>query len=174
MVLLGFACDEGARRNKGRVGAAGAPLAMRKLLANTAWHLSRPVHDGGDLACEDGDLDAAHDRLAERVAARWIWGHFPWCWGRSRGGLSAAGRPQSPSGRQGAGSGSSTSMPLTCAMKRRSWQAQALPFFQIAGQLRRSGTTFHYACLGVAETANTKPCLPAAMNWACGMCWTRR
>jgi formiminoglutamase len=39
VVLLGFACDEGVRRNKGRVGAAGAPLAVRKLLANTAWHL---------------------------------------------------------------------------------------------------------------------------------------
>ncbi|TNI77760.1 formimidoylglutamase, partial [Aeromonas sobria] len=26
VVLLGFACDEGVRRNKGRVGAAGAPL----------------------------------------------------------------------------------------------------------------------------------------------------
>ena len=33
VVLLGFACDEGVRRNKGRVGAAGAPLAVRKLLA---------------------------------------------------------------------------------------------------------------------------------------------
>ena len=40
VVLLGFACDEGVRRNKGRIGAAGAPLAVRKLLANTAWHLN--------------------------------------------------------------------------------------------------------------------------------------
>ena len=68
VVLLGFACDEGVRRNKGRVGAAGAPLAVRKLLANTAWHLGQPVYDGGDVRCEDGDLDAAHGRLAERVA----------------------------------------------------------------------------------------------------------
>mgnify|MGYP003495306083 CR=1 FL=1 len=27
VVLLGFACDEGVRRNKGRVGTAAAPLA---------------------------------------------------------------------------------------------------------------------------------------------------
>ena len=77
VALLGFACDEGVRRNKGRVGAAGAPLAIRKLLANSAWHLTRPVYDSGDLTCDDGDLDAAHARLAERVASLLDEGHFP-------------------------------------------------------------------------------------------------
>ena len=30
VVLLGYACDEGVRRNGGRVGAAGGPAAVRK------------------------------------------------------------------------------------------------------------------------------------------------
>lgn len=31
---MGFACDEGVKRNAGRPGAAGAPDALRKALAN--------------------------------------------------------------------------------------------------------------------------------------------
>ena len=116
VVLLGFACDEGVRRNKGRVGAAAAPLAIRKLLANTAWHLGRPVHDGGDVRCENGDLDAAHDRLAERVARALDLGHFPLVLGGATRWPSAAGAASIAIWAARAGSGSSTSMPtLTCA-----------------------------------------------------------
>ena len=40
IALLGFACDEGVRRNQGRVGAAEGPVALRRALANVAWQLS--------------------------------------------------------------------------------------------------------------------------------------
>ena len=36
IALLGFACDEGVKRNQGRTGAAGAPDVLRKALANLA------------------------------------------------------------------------------------------------------------------------------------------
>lgn len=35
---MGFACDEGVKRNAGRPGAAGGPDALRKALANMASH----------------------------------------------------------------------------------------------------------------------------------------
>ena len=38
IALLGFACDEGVKRNQGRTGAAGAPDVLRKALANLASH----------------------------------------------------------------------------------------------------------------------------------------
>ncbi len=38
IALMGFACDEGVKRNAGRPGAAGAPDALRKALANMASH----------------------------------------------------------------------------------------------------------------------------------------
>ena len=41
VVLLGFACDEGAPQ-QGACRRRRWPLAVRKLLANTAWHLNRP------------------------------------------------------------------------------------------------------------------------------------
>ena len=43
VVLLGFACDAGVRRNHGRPGAAEGPAALRRMLGNLAWH-------GGDDA----------------------------------------------------------------------------------------------------------------------------
>ncbi len=49
--LLGFACDEGVRRNQGRTGARQGPQALRKALANLAWHGSAPVYDAGDVCC---------------------------------------------------------------------------------------------------------------------------
>ncbi|MNH61631.1 Formimidoylglutamase [compost metagenome] len=156
VVLLGFACDEGVRRNKGRVGAAAAPLAVRKLLANTAWHLGRPVHDGGDVRCEDGDLDAAHDRLAERVARALELGHFPLVLG---GGHEVAFGSWSGLNRHLGGKGRVGIINFDAHFDLRMKQELAssgTPFFQIAEQCAAQGAAFHYACLGVAETANTQ------------------
>lgn len=156
VVLLGFACDEGVRRNKGRVGAAGAPQAVRKLLANTAWHLNRSVYDGGDVSCTDGNLDAAHGRLAERVAAALDLGHFPLVLG---GGHEVAFGSWSGLNRHLGGSGRVGIINFDAHFDLRMKQEQAssgTPFFQIAEQCAAQGTPFHYACLGVAETANTR------------------
>lgn len=156
VVLVGFACDEGVRRNKGRVGAAGAPLAIRKLLANSAWHLTRPVYDSGDLACDDGDLDAAHGRLAERVASLLDEGHFPLVLG---GGHEVAFGSWSGLNRHLDGKGRVGIINFDAHFDLRMKQEQAssgTPFFQIAEQCTAQGTPFHYACLGVAETANTQ------------------
>ncbi|TNI87702.1 formimidoylglutamase [Aeromonas allosaccharophila] len=156
VVLLGFACDEGVRRNKGRIGAAGAPLAVRKLLANTAWHLTRPVYDGGDVSCPDGDLDAAHGHLAERVAAALDLGHFPLVLG---GGHEVAFGSWSGLNRHLGGSGKIGIINFDAHFDLRMKLEQAssgTPFFQIAEQCAAEGSPFHYACLGVAETANTQ------------------
>ncbi|MBV7599218.1 formimidoylglutamase [Aeromonas sp. sia0103] len=156
VALVGFACDEGVRRNKGRVGAASAPHAIRKLLANTAWHLGRPVYDGGDVSCDDGDLDAAHGRLAERVASLLAEGHFPLVLG---GGHEVAFGSWSGLNRHLAGKGRVGIINLDAHFDLRMKQEQAssgTPFFQIAERCAAQGSPFHYACLGVAETANTQ------------------
>ncbi|VXA76879.1 MULTISPECIES: formimidoylglutamase [Aeromonas] len=156
VALVGFACDEGVRRNKGRVGAAGAPLAIRKLLANSAWHLTRPVYDSGDLTCDDGDLDAAHALLAERVASLLDEGHFPLVLGGGHevafGSWSGLNRHLAGQGRVGI-----INFDAHFDLRRKVEQASSgTPFFQIAEQCTVQGTPFHYACLGVAETANTQ------------------
>lgn len=77
-VLLGYACDEGVRRNKGRVGAAQGPEAIRKAMAKLAWH--RPffnLSDIGDICCSDQDLESSQDALAESVTLLVNRGIFP-------------------------------------------------------------------------------------------------
>ncbi len=67
ITLLGFACDEGVSRNKGRVGAYFAPQAIRRALANLAWHHQGSIFDGGDVYCDDDNLELAQQQLGESV-----------------------------------------------------------------------------------------------------------
>jgi len=76
-VLLGFCCDEGVRRNHGRTGARHAPDAIRRALANLAWHGSKPVYDAGNVFCLDGNLERAQRELAAKVSTARYVGHLP-------------------------------------------------------------------------------------------------
>lgn len=42
VALIGFECDAGVERNKGRVGAKHAPNLIKQALANLAWHHPTP------------------------------------------------------------------------------------------------------------------------------------
>lgn len=67
--ILGFLCDEGVRRNQGRVGAKDGPNAIRKSLANLPVHFPQSLHvwDVGNIVCEDNDLETAQEALSEAV-----------------------------------------------------------------------------------------------------------
>jgi formiminoglutamase len=67
--LLGFACDEGVRRNNGRVGASLGPKSFREALKKINWHTHEkpPFIDFGDVTCHDGDLEFAQQELSKKV-----------------------------------------------------------------------------------------------------------
>lgn len=68
-VLLGFACDEGVRRNQGRTGAEEGPAALRRALANLPCHdADIAIWDAGDIVCPAGNLEAAQEQLGLAVA----------------------------------------------------------------------------------------------------------
>ena len=67
-VLLGFACDEGVKRNKGRVGAYGGPLAIRHSLASLSYEGDGIVYDAGDINCLVHHLEQAQVTLARAIA----------------------------------------------------------------------------------------------------------
>ena len=79
IVFLGFCCDEGVKRNQGRVGAKDAPAALRKVLAGLPNHLQAEVKlaDAGDVICIAEDMEAAQNELAKRVAQILDHGDFP-------------------------------------------------------------------------------------------------
>jgi formiminoglutamase len=66
--ILGFASDEGVRRNFGRVGAAQGPAAIRRILERLPVHHPVEIYEAGDVTCTDGDLAGAQERLAEAIA----------------------------------------------------------------------------------------------------------
>ena len=59
VALIGFAVDEGVRRNAGRVGAAHGPDVARKALANLPVLGEPALWDLGDIDCPQGALEAA-------------------------------------------------------------------------------------------------------------------
>lgn len=67
--LIGFRCDEGVRRNMGRVGAAEGPTAIRQALAKLpVQKINFQIYDAGNIICVDGDLEASQAALGEAVA----------------------------------------------------------------------------------------------------------
>ena len=65
--LLGFACDEGVRRNHGREGAKQGPKAIREALSNLAYFADAQPFDIGDVSCEDTGLEASQRLLSQHV-----------------------------------------------------------------------------------------------------------
>lgn len=79
IAFLGFACDEGVRRNKGRTGAVAGPDALRKACANFPVHFEEHhiLVDAGDVICNGGDLEAAQEALSSRVTQLLEAGYLP-------------------------------------------------------------------------------------------------
>jgi formiminoglutamase len=67
--IVGFRCDEGIRRNHGRIGAAEGPTAIRHALARLPLQKkTADCFDAGNIICTDGDLEASQHALGEVIA----------------------------------------------------------------------------------------------------------
>lgn len=70
VVFLGFASDEGVRRNKGRTGAAKAPKVIRKYLSQLPRMKSdvSALYDYGNVVCVGTDLEKAREEQISIVS----------------------------------------------------------------------------------------------------------
>ncbi|MEM7161875.1 MAG: formimidoylglutamase [Bacteroidota bacterium] len=77
--LLGFASDEGVVRNKGRKGAAEAPIFIRKQLANLPANFigKALLFDAGNIDVNENDLEQAQNDLSKAVQIILENGMFP-------------------------------------------------------------------------------------------------
>lgn len=68
-VIIGFESEEGVRRNKGQLGAAKAPNALRSELAKLPWKLTKEkrLADIGTIECIGNDLEKSQKQLGEVV-----------------------------------------------------------------------------------------------------------
>ncbi|MBL7979397.1 MAG: formimidoylglutamase [Bacteroidetes Order II. Incertae sedis bacterium] len=69
VALLGFACDEGVRRNQGRTGASLGPVSLRNACRNLPWHFPDfvTVTDVGDIVCVGTQLEEAQSHLSAAI-----------------------------------------------------------------------------------------------------------
>jgi len=172
VALLGFACDAGVRRNHGRPGAAEGPRALRRTLANLAWHGSGEarLYDAGDVECEGDALEPAQAEYARRVAGLLRAGHLPL--GLGGGHEIAWGAYQGIAQALGGGPDLETLGILNFDAhldlrrpERPGHGTSGTPFLQIAESRVAARREFRYLCCGASEAANT----PALFDRARGL-----
>lgn len=157
--ILGFVCDEGIRRNQGRIGASQGPGAFRRALANIPLHdVSNKMYcDFGDVFCSDGNLEAAQMTLAKTVATLLsqgvrltvVGGGHEVAWGHYQG-IEAAFPSQKISI---VNIDSHFDMRPTL---EGGFGTSGTSFLQIANSLESQGLTFDYTCIGIQQSGNTQ------------------
>lgn len=160
VAILGYACDEGVRRNLGRVGAVHGPDAVRKMMATMACHLSQvKIIDIGNVICNDQALKKSHERTTDLVKQLLENTYFPVLIG---GGHDLAYAHYSGIRqylKQSGGPSNIGIINLDAHFDLRDFVGQrnsGTPFSQIAIDCDKRGDAFNYLCLGIQEAANTK------------------
>ncbi len=157
VALLGLACDQGVRRNQGRVGAAAGPDAIRRALANQAWHEQGSVYDVGNLRADQNDLEALQLEQAALVKKLLDQGHFPLLLGGGHeiayGSFLGLVRHLSSSGEEGPVG--IINFDAHFDLRRAAAPNSGTPFLQMADYCQNHEIPFHYCCLGISELANT-------------------
>ncbi|TLM87019.1 formimidoylglutamase [Pseudarthrobacter sp. NamE5] len=156
-VLLGFASDEGVRRNKGRTGAAAAPAAIRKALGPLAFHLNRSVTDTGDVVVSNGQLEDGQERLGRNVAALLDSGHLTAVLGGGHETAYASylGVSASEAVQRGQRLGI-LNLDAHFDLRDEPVPSSGTPFLQMARAEAAAGREFRYAVLGISEPNNTR------------------
>ena len=159
IALMGFQCDEGVRRNKGRPGAAGGPDAIRRVLAGLPVHFREVdvLLEGGNISCQKGDLETASDELARKVTAALQGGYMPivlgggheMAWGTFRG-IMDSGKAEGKTG--------IINLDAHFDLRKlsKAGSSSGTPFYQIAEWCREHRQPFNYFVAGIQPMSNTR------------------
>lgn len=155
-VVLGFCSDAGVLRNKGRVGAAKAPAAIRSALGPLAFHLDRDVFDAGDVVVEDDSLEAGQERAGRAISELLDAGNLTVVLG---GGhetafasyLGVAGSEAVRGKRLGV-----LNLDAHFDLRDEPTPSSGTPFLQIANAEAAAGRELQYAVVGISEPNNTR------------------
>ncbi len=153
--FLGFDCDEGVKRNKGRVGASKGSDILKSAMGNFAYHLeNKTLYDAGKIVASE-NLDKSQEVLASHITKLLSKNHFPVVLG---GGHEVA---------------YASFLGLFNSLKKKKSIAilnfdahfdlrfnkeatSGTPFSQIATLCKNEKVDFNYMCLGISKASNTK------------------
>jgi formiminoglutamase len=158
--LLGFCCDEGIRRNKGRQGAAAGPKEIRRELANLPCSFSSGVNlfDAGNIICTDGDLMKSQATLEHAVFYLRQAGLFPLVIGGGHEAALGHFRGQADFLRKKDGKCDLGILNFDAHFDLRPFVVEGnsgTMFRQIADDACQYGEVFRYFCLGIQRSSNT-------------------
>lgn len=157
IAFIGFASDEGVKRNLGRVGAGEGPQAIRAQLANLTINKTLPMLvDLGDITCRLGDLESAQKGLGEIVTKCLQQGYFPIVLG---GGHDVAyGHYQGLQAHTHHTQLGIINMDAHFDLRpcEEGRGSSGTAFLQIAELRKQASQPFSYLCLGIEPTSNTK------------------
>ncbi len=183
--LVGFACDQGVRRNQGRVGARAAPPLIRSAFAKLPviaelqkrfdGKLPTLLGDTGDIHCQDNNgfaeqlLEQAQKKYADVVSsviqqgglAIGLGGGHAMAYGSFLGLWQALKQAHENATRNDASS--ILTIPTIgiinfdahLDIRQSDMATSGTPFRQIAEHLTEHQQPFHYCCIGVSRFSNT-------------------
>ena len=166
VALMGFACDAGVRRNKGRPGAAEAPAAIRGALANLPAPQGFGFADLGDVVVAGDALEAGQSEAAARIAVALsshdrvivLGGGHETAFASWQGLRAAA-----PDARIGI---INVDAHLDVRLPGAAGPSSGTPFAQIRSA---DPARFDYLALGIADEGNTQALFNRASDWGVGI-----
>jgi formiminoglutamase len=67
--IIGYVCDEGVKRNQGRIGAQKGPKSIRNKLGKLPIHFeNKKITDFGDVICIDENLEDCQKALSKTIS----------------------------------------------------------------------------------------------------------
>ncbi|WP_086476584.1 formimidoylglutamase [Arenibacter amylolyticus] len=167
--LLGYACDEGVKRNLGRPGAVDGPEAIRKQLAKMPNHLGGDTSllDAGTIPCINSNMEEAQKSLASGVSRLLELNTFPILIG---GGHDIAYGHFQGIKRHLATHDKSRTIGIINFDAHFDLRSNShgnnsgTPFYQIAQDQKTENKKFKYMCLGIREDANNETLFNTAKN----------
>lgn len=155
-VLIGFASDEGVRRNKGRQGAAAGPDALRSALSSMALEHETTLSDAGTVAVTGDGLEAGQESLGRAVTTALDAGRLPVvlggghevAYGTYLGVAASELRRRHP--RLGI-----LNLDAHFDLRSDPVPSSGTPFRQIAEAELAAGTSHRYDVLGISQPSNT-------------------
>lgn len=155
VAVVGFASDEGVRRNHGRPGAAEGPTALRRALAPLAVHCDVAIVDAGDIEVDGTDLEAGQQQLGFAVAELLDSGHLVIVLGGGHESAYGSGVGRANSTRLAGKRAGILNLDAHFDLRQSAQASSGTPFAQIARDDLEADREFVYAVIGICRDANT-------------------
>lgn len=167
--LIGFACDEGVKRNRGRAGAAAAPDQLRRVFANFAAHQGHEnLIDFGTIHYQES-LEASQKALTDLVVTLQqnsnktvvLGGGHETAYAHGLG--LYKGHPNAKIG--------IINFDAHLDMRLAEESTSGTPFRELQEFCQRENRPFHYLCIGASEVGNTGSLLETAESSGTEIIW---